>query len=92
MTETLTRLHAKVDKLIKQYKASLAENERLRAVIEGQNKVIQSLNAKAGTVAPQPEDANGEDKKISQKEKRALKKQIDTLIADVNQLIEQIEG
>ena len=79
-------LGSKLDKLLKSYNTVMADNERLRATIEGQNKVIQRLTKKvqdmeASGLGIQPLIVVKED------EKAQVHQQLDELIQEIDQIL-----
>jgi len=84
--EHLALLGSKLDKLLKSYNTVMADNERLRATIEGQNKVILRLTKKvqdmeASGLGIQPLIVVKED------EKAQVHQQLDELIQEIDQIL-----
>jgi len=84
--EHLALLGSKLDKLLKSYNTVMADNERLRATIDGQNKVIQRLTKKvqdmeASGLGIQPLIVVQED------EKALVQQQLDELIQEIDQIL-----
>jgi uncharacterized ferritin-like protein (DUF455 family) len=84
--EHLALLGSKLDKLLKSYNTVMADNERLRATIDGQNKVIQRLTKKvqdmeASGLGIQPLIVVQED------EKAQVQQQLDELIQEIDQIL-----
>lgn len=84
--EHLALLGNKLDKLLKSYNAVVADNERLRATIEGQNKVIQRLTKKV-----QDMEASGMGIQplivVKEDEKAQVQQQLDELIEEIDQIL-----
>ena len=79
-------LGSKLDKLLKSYNTVMADNERLRATIEGQNKVIQRLTKKV-----QDMEASGMGIQplivVKEDEKAQVHQQLDELIQEIDQIL-----
>ena len=84
--EHLALLGSKLDKLLKSYNTVMADNERLRATIEGQNKVIQRLTKKV-----QDMEASGMGIQplivVQEDEKAQVQQQLDELIQEIDQIL-----
>ena len=84
--EHLALLGSKLDKLLKSYNTVMADNERLRATIEGQNKVIQRLTKKV-----QDMEASGMGIQplivVKEDEKAQVQQQLDELIQEIDQIL-----
>lgn len=86
--QELTTLHTKLDKLLKKYVATQAEKEELLKTLREQNKEIEKLNGKVSTLesklntiqtATVLSGGNGDS--------AAVKKQLNTLIGDIDKLL-----
>lgn len=84
--EHLALLGSKLDKLLKSYNTVMADNERLRATIDGQNKVIQRLTKKV-----QDMEASGMGIQplivVQEDEKALVQQQLDELIQEIDQIL-----
>lgn len=85
--EALDLLNTRLDALIKKYAAVQADNARLRATIEGQNKVIQKLNKKVtsldnGMVSVQLGNTN-----ITPEDKEHMARQLDNVIGEIDKIL-----
>ena len=85
--EALDLLNTRLDTLIKKYAAVQADNVRLRATIDGQNKVIQKLNKKVtsldnGMVSVQLGNTN-----ITSEDKEHMARQLDNVIGEIDKIL-----
>ena len=85
--ETLTLLDDKLNLLIKKYAAKEAENARLRATIEGQNKVIQRLNKKVTGMDNSMVSVQFGKAGITDDEKENMNRQLDSVIAEIDKIL-----
>lgn len=85
--DAIDQLNKKVDMLLKKHTASLAENERLRAIIEGQNKVIQSLNKKTAALESSMAGVHLGRSAATDEEKAQMRKQLDMVIAEIDKIL-----
>ena len=85
--EQLDLLNKKLDNLIKKFVGLKAENIRLRATIEGQNKVIQKLNKKVNTLDNSMVSVHLDKIGISGEEKEDMKRQLDGVISEIDKIL-----
>lgn len=85
--ETLTKLGDKLDLLLKKHAELEKENARLRATIEGQNKVIQRLNKKVATLDNGMVSVHLGQTGISDEEKENMNRQLDGVIAEIDKIL-----
>jgi hypothetical protein len=85
--ETLGLLGNKIDLLLKKYAGLEKENARLRATIEGQNKVIQRLNKKVASLDNGMVSVNLAYTDITTEEKNNMSRQLDGVIAEIDKIL-----
>ncbi len=85
----LDTLHNKLDVLLKKHATLQAENKSLKETIARQSETINGLNEKAGKLEEDAQAA-GLGKAMDDTDKDAVKKQIDTLIGDIDKILTAI--
>lgn len=85
--QELTLLHSKLDKLLKKYAALQAEKESLQQVMHKQKDELQQLNKKVATLEDQLTTAQTADVLASKGDKNAMRKQLNSLIGDIDKLL-----
>ena len=80
-------LNEKLDQLIKKYTATVADNKRLRATIDGQNKVIRSLNKKVSALEGSVATVRLNDAVSTNEEKEDMRKQLDAVIGEIDKIL-----
>lgn len=85
--EALDLLKSKLEALLKKYSALEADNARLRATIEGQNKAIQKLNKKISIMDSGMVSVQLGATTINEDDKENMRRQLDTVIADIDNIL-----
>ena len=85
--ESLDLLNSKLDKLLKKYAALQADNSRLRATIDGQNKAIQKLNKKVASLDSGMVSVHLGNTGISGEDKEHMRRQLDTVITEIDKIL-----
>ncbi len=85
--ETLDLLNGKLDQLLKKHAGLIAENKRLRATIDGQNKVIQRLHKKVNTLDNGMVSVHLGKTDINPEEKENMHRQLDGVIAEIDKIL-----
>lgn len=85
--DAINILNSKLDLLLKKHAASEADNKRLRAIIDGQNKVIQTLNKKITSLESNMVSVNLGSTNITDEEKQNMRTQLDALIAEIDKIL-----
>ena len=85
--DAINILNSKLDLLLKKHAASEADNKRLRAIIDGQNKVIQTLNKKISSLESNMVSVNLGSTNITDEEKQNMRTQLDSLIAEIDKIL-----
>lgn len=80
----------KVELLIKSHSTLKSENSRLRATIEGQNKVIQSLNRKVRSLEEQMVSVDLKDAGLDEAQRDDMKKQLDIVIGEIDNILSRL--
>jgi hypothetical protein len=83
----LESLGGKVNQLIKRHASLEADNNRLRAIIEGQNKVIQNLHRKVAELDNGMVSVHLEKAGMDTEQKEDMKRQLDTLINEIDKIV-----
>lgn len=83
----LETLGGKVNLLIKRQSSLEADNNRLRAIIEGQNKVIQNLHRKVAELDNGMVSVNLDKAGMGEEQKEDMKRQLDTLIGEIDKIV-----
>jgi predicted RNase H-like nuclease (RuvC/YqgF family) len=81
----------KVERLLKQYAALDAENKRLRATIEGQNKVIQKLNKKVQSLETNMVSVDLSRAGSGPEEIADMRKQLDNVIGVIDKILDNLD-
>ena len=85
--QELTLLHTKLDKLLKKYTALQAEKEGLLATMRQQNENLQILNKKVADLEEQLTVPKTADALTGKEDKTAVRKQLNSLIGDIDKLL-----
>lgn len=85
--EALDLLKSKLETLLKKYSAVEADNARLRATIEGQNKAIQKLNKQISIMDSGMVSVQLGATSINDDDKENMRRQLDTVIADIDNIL-----
>lgn len=85
--EALDLLKSKLEALLKKYSALEADNARLRATIEGQNKAIQKLNKKISIMDSGMVSVQLGATTINEDDKENMRRQLDTVLADIDNIL-----
>ncbi len=85
--ESFQLLSEKIDELIKKHNSVVADNKKLRALIDGQNKVIQKLNKKVSSLENNAVSVNLNNTGLNDEEKDDMKKQLDFVIAEIDKIL-----
>ena len=88
--ESLHLLNSKLDILLKKYAALQADNVRLRATIDGQNKVIQRLNKKVSSLDQGMVSVHLGKAGIDPEDKEHMHRQLDTVIAEIDKILNNL--
>ncbi len=85
--QELTLLHTKLDKLLKKYAALQAEKDGLLATLRRQNEDMQQLNKKVAALEEELNLAKTGDVITGKDDKAAVRKQLNSLIGDIDKLL-----
>jgi len=85
--QELTLLHTKLDKLLKKYAALQAEKDDLLATLRRQNEDMQQLNKKVASLEEELNMAKTADVMAGKDDKTAVRKQLNSLIGDIDKLL-----
>ena len=85
--DAINVLEGKLDQLLKKHAAADAENKRLRAIIDGQNKVIQTLNKKVSSLENSMVSVHLGSTGISDEEKNNMHRQLDAVISEIDKIL-----
>ena len=85
--QELTLLHTKLDKLLKKYAALQAEKDGLLATLRRQNEDMQQLNKKVAALEEELNLAKTGDVITGKDDKTAVRKQLNSLIGDIDKLL-----
>jgi len=85
--QELTLLHTKLEKLLKKYTALQAENEGLLATMRQQNETLEVLNKKVASLEDELNTAKTADVISAKEDKTAVRKQLNSLIGDIDKLL-----
>jgi len=85
--EAIDHLNKKIDLLLKKHAAVVTENDRLRSIIDGQNKVIQSLNKKTATLENSMVSVKLHHTDVGDEEKEQMKAQLDAVIGEIDKIL-----
>ena len=85
--QELTLLHTKLDKLLKKYAALQAEKDGLLATLRRQNEDMQQLNKKVPALEEELNLAKSGDVITGKDDKAAVRKQLNSLIGDIDKLL-----
>lgn len=85
--QELTLLHNKLDKLLKKYAALQAEKDGLLATLRRQNEDMERLNKKVASLEEELNLAKTGDVITGKDDKAAVRKQLNSLIGDIDKLL-----
>lgn len=85
--QELDLLNDKLELLLKKYTALQAENKKLQQIIVQQRQSMEGLNSKIGELEEQLLTSKTSDAIHDDKDKKVVKKQIDTLIGDIDRIL-----
>ncbi|WP_276134383.1 hypothetical protein [Polluticoccus soli] len=85
--QELQLLNDKLDALLKKYAALQAENERLRETIAQQISSIESLNSNLSVLEQSVMAATISSSTANDKEKEAMRKQLDNVILEIDKIL-----
>lgn len=80
-------VNSKLDALLKKHMALQAENTRLRATIDGQNKAIQRLNKKVASLENGMVSVHLGNTNISDEDKEHMRRQLDNVISEIDKIL-----
>lgn len=80
-------LHTKLEKLLKKYTALQAEKEGLLETVRAQNETLGKLNKKVTHLEEQMVTAKTADAITGKEDKAAVRKQLNSLIGDIDKLL-----
>jgi soluble cytochrome b562 len=86
MQEQLELLNGKLDLLLKKYSELQAEHKELKQTVAQQLKTIDKLNAKLKD-AEQDMTSSKIGSSVTDKEKEVFRKQLDTVIGDIDKIL-----
>lgn len=89
--QELQQLNDKLDKLLKKYTALHAENIRLKAAATRHLKTIESLNAKLDASEQNVVAVQIGKNVLNGQEKEDMRKQIDTLISEIDKILNTLD-
>ncbi|MEZ5016262.1 MAG: hypothetical protein R2800_04365 [Flavipsychrobacter sp.] len=89
--QNFTVLNEKLDLLLKKYTSLKQEKEHLQATIVKQNKLIEELNNKLIKLEDDVASSKTNAVIANDKDKKAVKKQIDTLITDIDKIMATLD-
>lgn len=85
--QELQLLNDKLDALLKKYAALQAENERLKETIAQQLSSIESLNSNLAVLEKSVMAATISSSAANDKEKEAMRKQMDNVILEIDKIL-----
>lgn len=85
--QELDLLNDKLELLLKKYTALQAENKKLQQTIVHQRQSIEELNGKIGNLEEELLTSKTSSAIHDDKDKKVVKKQIDTLIGDIDRIL-----
>ncbi|MCB0697206.1 MAG: hypothetical protein KDC07_07565 [Chitinophagaceae bacterium] len=85
--QELALLHTKLEKLLKKYTALQAEHNDLLQTMRAQNETLLVLNKKVASLEDELNTAKTADAITAKEDKAAVKKQLNTLIGDIDKLL-----
>jgi hypothetical protein len=85
--QELQVLNDKLDVLLKKYNTLLAENERLKTTVSQQHQSIQSLNTNLASLEQSMTASQLGNNLTDDKEKAAMRKQLDNVIAEIDKIL-----
>ena len=88
--EVFDNFRNKLELLLKKYAVLEADNQRLRATIDGQNKVIQKLNQKVRALEENMVSVRLDKVEISDDEKTDMRQQLDAVILEIDQILKKL--
>lgn len=88
--QEFTLLHSKLEKLLKKYTALQAENEGLLETLRQQNESLSVLNKKVADLEDELATAKTADVITGNDDKAAVRKQLNSLIGDIDKLLSSL--
>ncbi len=85
--QELTLLHTKLEKLLKKYTALQAEKDGLLETMRQQNETLEVLNKKVAGLENELNTAKTADVISAKEDKIAVRKQLNSLIGDIDKLL-----
>jgi len=85
--QELTLLHTKLETLLKKYTALQAENKRLQQTMHQQNETLAVINKKVAELENQAATVQTADVITGKGDKTAVRKQLNSLIGDIDKLL-----
>lgn len=89
--QELQQLNEKLDGLLKKYTALHAENTRLKAAVSKHLKTIESLNQKLDASEQNVVAVQIGKNVLDGKEKEDMRKQIDTVISEIDKILNTLD-
>lgn len=83
----LTTLHTKLETLLKKYTALQAENNSLLTTLREQNEELYKLNKKVAALEDELVTAKTAEAMTGKEDAEAVRKQLNTLIGDIDKLL-----
>ena len=85
--EAFEQFSGKLEQLLKKHATIEADNKRLRATIDGQNKAIQRLNQKVRTMEANMVSVHIGKEGLDDEEKADMRRQLDTVIDEIDKIL-----
>ncbi len=85
--QELTLLNDKLDRLLKKYTELQAENKRLKETVNTQLKSIETLNGKLALLEENMMAASIGTAMLNDDEKQVVKKQLDSVLAEIDKIL-----
>lgn len=85
--QELTLLHTKLEQLLKKHAALQAENKALHNTVREQDEQFQKLNKKVISLEDELANNKTAEALIGKDDKSAVKKQLNSLIGDIDKLL-----
>lgn len=85
--QEVTILNGKIDELIKQYTALLAENKRLQALLEGHTATIDTFKSKIASLEKNGAVLDMSNVLTDHEDKDKMRKQLDNVIGEIDKIL-----
>jgi predicted nuclease with TOPRIM domain len=85
--QEVTILNGKIDELIKQYTALLAENKRLQGVLESHTTTIDTLKSKIASLEKNGAVLDMSNVLTDHEDKDKMRKQLDNVIGEIDKIL-----